>query len=41
MPDVFKIESGAFKIDSSKATERQIRDVCSACPSGALSVKED
>lgn len=38
LPAVFKIEEGNFVIDSTAAHERQIRDVCAACPSGALTI---
>lgn len=41
LPDVFKIQDGNFVIDSNAAGEKQIRDVCAACPSGALSVSDE
>lgn len=41
LPAVFKIENGSFVIDAGAASEKQVRDVCAACPSGALSVSED
>ena len=41
LPAVFKIENNDFVIDSTAAHERQIRDVCTAWPSGALTVSED
>ena len=37
---VFRIENGAFVIDATAADERQLRDVCAACPSGALTIEE-
>lgn len=41
LPQVFKIEDGQFVIDTQGADAQQIREVCSACPSGALSVSEE
>lgn len=41
LPAVFKVEDGNFVIDASAASEKQIRDVCAACPSGALSVTDE
>jgi uncharacterized Fe-S cluster protein YjdI len=41
LPAVFRVEDGTLAIDGSQANERQIRDVCAACPSGALTVTED
>ena len=41
LPTVFKIENGSFVIDTEGANEQQIRDVCAACPSGALTVSEE
>ena len=41
LPQVFKIEDGQFVIDAKGADDAQIREVCSACPSGALSVSEE
>ena len=40
LPEVFKIENEQLAIDPSAADEQKVRDVCSACPSGALSVQE-
>lgn len=40
LPAVFRIENGAFVIDATAADERQLRDVCAACPSGALTIEE-
>lgn len=41
LPAVFRIENGEFVIDPAAASERQVRDVCAACPSGALTIEED
>ena len=41
LPQVFKIEDGSFVINQDGATESQIREVCDACPSGALQVTEE
>lgn len=41
LPQVFKLENGEFVIDSQGASEQQIRDVCEACPSGALTVSNE
>ena len=40
LPAVFKVVDGQFTIDTRAASEKQIRDVCTACPSGALTVVE-
>ena len=40
LPAVFRIEDGAFVIDPTAADERQLRDVCATCPSGALTIEE-
>jgi len=40
LPGVFKIEAGNFVIDSSAASESEIKDVVAKCPSGALSVED-
>ncbi len=39
LPNVFKVEDGNFVIDTAAATEAEIRDVVSKCPSGALSIQ--
>jgi len=39
LPNVFKVEDGNFVIDSEAASEAEIRDVVSKCPSGALSIQ--
>lgn len=39
LPNVFKVEDGNFVIDTSAASEAEIRDVVSKCPSGALSIQ--
>lgn len=41
LPSVFAIENGRFVIHANGATESQIREVCDACPSGALKVAEE
>ena len=41
LPQVFKVENGQFVIDTSAASEDDIRAVVVKCPSGALSVEED
>ena len=41
LPQVFKLENGEFVIDPQGAGEQQIRDVCAACPSGALTVSKE
>ena len=39
LPDVFKVEDGQFIIDPSKAaSEEDIENVVSQCPSGALAI---
>jgi uncharacterized Fe-S cluster protein YjdI len=38
LPDVFKVEDGEFKIDPSKASEEEVENVVSHCPSGALTI---
>lgn len=40
LPAVFKVVDGNFTIDTSQADEREIRALCAACPSGALTVEE-
>ena len=39
LPNVFKVEDGNFVIDTEAASEAEIRDVVSKCPSGALSIQ--
>ena len=39
LPNVFKVEDGNFVIDQEAASEAEIRDVVSKCPSGALSIQ--
>lgn len=41
LPAVFRIENGEFVVDPGAASERQVREVCAACPSGALTIEED
>lgn len=41
LPAVFRIEDGQFIIDDNAARASQIREVCDACPSGALRFHED
>ena len=41
LPAVFKVEDGNFVIDNRAADESKIREVCAACPSGALTISED
>lgn len=36
LPGVFKVKDGKFIIDPSKATVKEIEEVVSQCPSGAL-----
>lgn len=36
LPNVFKVEDGSFVIDTDAASEAEIKDVVSKCPSGAL-----
>jgi uncharacterized Fe-S cluster protein YjdI len=38
LPEVFKVEDGEFKIDPSKASEEEVENVVSQCPSGALTI---
>ncbi|MEQ1559039.1 MAG: (4Fe-4S)-binding protein [Methyloglobulus sp.] len=40
LPDVFKVEDGQFVIDPSKASEEDVKNVVSQCPSGALAVED-
>lgn len=40
LPKVFKIEDGQFVIDTSAASDDEIREVVDKCPSGALTVEE-
>ena len=40
LPNVFKVEDGNFVIDTDAASEAEIRDVVSKCPSGALTVQD-
>ena len=40
LPDVFKVEDGEFVIDLSKASEKEVENVVSQCPSGALAIVE-
>ena len=39
LPNVFKVEDGNFVIDTDAASEAEIRDVVSKCPSGALTIE--
>jgi uncharacterized Fe-S cluster protein YjdI len=41
LPDVFKIENDTLAIYPDAAAEEEVRKVCDACPSGALSVEEE
>ena len=38
LPQVFKIESGQFVIETENASEEEIRSVVEACPSKAFSM---
>ena len=38
LPEVFKVEDGEFVIDPSKASEEDVKNVVSQCPSGALEI---
>ena len=38
LPEVFKIENGQFVIDTTQASDSEIRDVVNQCPSGALNI---
>jgi len=40
LPEVFKVEDGAFVIDPSATTEVKLKDTISKCPSAALSIEE-
>lgn len=40
LPQVFKVESGKFVIDTNAATEEKIRATVAGCPSGALKVSD-
>lgn len=39
LPDVFKVVNGQFVIDTTAASEEQIRKTIAGCPSGALRVQ--
>jgi uncharacterized Fe-S cluster protein YjdI len=39
-PTVFKVEDGKFVIDQSGASEDEIRNTVSQCPSGALTIED-
>jgi uncharacterized Fe-S cluster protein YjdI len=39
-PNVFKIVDGQFVIDQTGASEQEIRNTVSQCPSGALKIEE-
>ena len=39
LPKVFKVEGGQFVIDTSAASEKEIRDTVEKGPSGALTVE--
>lgn len=39
LPAVFKVENSQLVIDPAAADEAKIREVCGACPSGALHVE--
>ena len=38
LPKVFMVKDGAFVIDPSAASEKEVRAAVAACPSGALKV---
>jgi uncharacterized Fe-S cluster protein YjdI len=38
LPEVFKVEDGEFKIDPSNTSEKEVENVVSQCPSGALAI---
>ncbi len=40
LPDVFKVVDGRFIIEPSKASEKEVENVVSQCPSGALACKD-
>ena len=41
LPEVFYVENDHLKIDTTKATEQQVRDCVAQCPSGALKCVDD
>ena len=40
LPQVFRVESGKFVIEPSKASEAEVRGAVAKCPSHALKVKD-
>jgi uncharacterized Fe-S cluster protein YjdI len=40
LPQVFRVEGGKFVIDPQAAEESKLRATITACPSGALKIKE-
>jgi len=40
LPNVFKVEDGDFVIDTSQASDEEIREVTNKCPAGAFTVTE-
>ncbi len=36
LPNVFKVEDGEFLIDPSQASNEEVKNVVTQCPSGAL-----
>lgn len=41
LPEVFYVEDDNLKIDTTKATEQEVRDCVAQCPSGALKCVDD
>lgn len=40
LPEVFKVEDSEFVIDTSKASDEEIKSVVAQCPSGALQIED-
>lgn len=40
LPQVFKVENDQFVIDPAGASEAEIRQVVTRCPSGALTIED-
>lgn len=38
LPDVFKVDDGEFKTYPTKASAKEVENVVSQCPSGALEI---
>jgi uncharacterized Fe-S cluster protein YjdI len=41
LPEVFYVENDNLMIDTSKASEQEVRDCVAQCPSGALQCVDD